>query len=263
MNIVLIDDEYMASEYLSLIINGLKQGHVLHPFNDPLKAIEYIKSNHTDMVFCDVEMPGINGIEAAERIHQIDPNIRICFTTGYEQYAFSAFKVNACGYLLKPYSEEEVVKEIEKTNKVLSINSNQHVVIRTFGNFDVFVDGKLMNFTRVRAKECLAVLTDRKGGFVSNNEMMAYIFQDEEVTESLKSNYRNIISSLMASLKEYAIEDIIIKIKGGLALDVNKVDCDYFDFLAGSTQAINQFTGEYMTNYSWAEGTLSYLLNRQ
>ena len=64
-----------------------------------------------------------------------------------------------------------------------------------------------------------------------------------------------IISSLRSTLREVGLENILIKTWNNLALDVNKVKCDAYDFEKGDLVAINSFRGEYMSNYSWAEFT--------
>jgi len=84
------------------------------------------------------------------------------------------------------------------------------------------------------------------------------LWEDELYDRKVKNKTTTIISSLRSTLREHGIEDILIKTWNNLALDVNKVKCDAYDFEQGDLVAINSFRGEYMSNYSWAEFTAGH-----
>jgi len=263
MKIVLIDDDQLQIEIFTMFVGDVADSELV-TFNNPIKALEYIIKNPVDVVFCDIEMPNINGIETAKQIKQINPDISIVFETSHEEFALNAFDLDAIGYLVKPFTKSDILTKIEKARRIIPKpqKESKRVNVRTFGNFDIFVDGNLLTFPRAKAKEFLAVLVDRKGGLVSTNEMISYLFEDEEITESLKSNYRNIRCALQAVLAEHNIDNIVTFTKGGASLNSKEIDCDYYEFLKGNEEARSSFTGEYMTNYSWSEDTLAYLLNQ-
>lgn len=260
MDIIAVDDERLPLEGLVQTINKVCNGNKVTGFNNPFEALEHIKNHKTDVAFLDIEMFGMNGIELAKKCKENNPNLNIIFVTGYSEYAIDAFNVRASGYLLKPATEEAVKNELE--NLRIPYKCKKRIYIQTFGNFELFVDNKPVLFSRGQAKELLAFLVDRKGSGASTSEIASVLWEDKEYTRSIKNQIQHIIAYLMQTLKEVNAQDIIIRSWNNIAVDKNKFDCDYYDFLNGNTKAINAFTGEYMNNYTWAEFTTGYLENK-
>ena len=99
-------------EQVNLLV-GFLQGceeygefHIIHS-SDPEAFFETMKTDRPDLVFLDIDMKGINGIELGEKIRQLYENIVIVYITGYEKYAFKAFQLRAFHYLLKPLTAEQ------------------------------------------------------------------------------------------------------------------------------------------------------------
>jgi len=123
-SVVLIDDEVHCTEILELLLG---ENHpdlsVDGKFNDPFKALEYLKRNPADLVFMDIEMPGMGGFELLGNLDQFQ--FDVVFVTAYDQYAVRAFNYSAISYLLKPVDQEELDLAIsrwkEKKQKVLSM----------------------------------------------------------------------------------------------------------------------------------------------
>ena len=114
MRIYVIDDEptvLMASE--QIIRRALPDAEVT-AFLSAAKALETLNntSEPLDVCFCDIEMPGINGLEFALRLKQISPETKIIFVTAYSEYALEAFRIHANGYILKPMNAVRVLEEI-------------------------------------------------------------------------------------------------------------------------------------------------------
>lgn len=88
------------------------------------------------------------------------------------------------------------------------------------------------------------------------NEQIAYALWEEQPYDAKRRNIiSTIVSSLKNTLKQYGIEDILIKSWGHLSVDTSKFRCDAYDFERWDAVAVNSFHGEYMVNYSWAEFT--------
>lgn len=133
------------------------------------------------------------------------------------------------------------------------------VSIRTFGYFDVFVGDKPIAFRNKKAKELFAILVDRRGGFVTSAEAIAYLWEDEVVTPVTLSRYRKVALRLKNTLEEYGIGDVVETIDGTRRIVMEKVKCDLYDYLTGKEAYAQLFKGSYLTNYSWGENTLAEL----
>lgn len=129
-------------------------------------------------------------------------------------------------------------------------------VIHTFNFFDVFVDNEPVVFHSEKAKELLALLVDRRGGFVSSVEAITYLWPGEGVYKTTLARYRKYAMRLKNTLEEYGIQDIVEVTKRGLRRIVpERIDCDYYRYLSGAEGFRNIYTGSYLARYGWAEGT--------
>lgn len=136
----------------------------------------------------------------------------------------------------------------------------KRVYIRTFGFFDVFVDGKALSFHSAKAKELLALLVDRRGGFVTSAEVIGNLWEDEDANKVTRARCRKIAMRLLNELREHGVDDIVESAGNGARRIVpEKVDCDLFDYLAGKPEGLALFRGSYLANYSWGEYTLAEL----
>ena len=133
------------------------------------------------------------------------------------------------------------------------------VRIRTFGYFDVFVDEKPIAFRNEKSKELLALLVDRRGGFVSSDEAIGFLWENEPANSVTLARYRKVALRLKNLLEEYGISDIMESVNGKRRIDTEKVQCDLYDYLTGQEEYAQLFKGSYLTNYSWGETTLAEL----
>lgn len=144
----------------------------------------------------------------------------------------------------------------EGTSRSADREIHQRIFARTFGNFDLFVDRKPVVFSRKPAKELLAYLIDKRGATVSRKEMAAVIFEDDGYNRSTQSYLTKLLNDMNESLKAVNADQIVQKESGMYFVDINAFACDAYDYLDGIPEAMNRFRGEYMLQYSWAEGTL-------
>lgn len=134
------------------------------------------------------------------------------------------------------------------------------VVIRTFGYFDVFVEGKPIAFRSQKAKELFALLVDRRGGYVSSEEAISFLWEDEPVSSVTLARYRKVALRLKNILEEYGIVDVVESVDGKRRIVTDKVKCDLYDYLSGKEEYAQIFKGNYLSNYSWSENTLAELM---
>ena len=137
---VAIDDEQLMLYALLKAVKASDDIEDVAGFTNCDEALDWIEINTPDVAFLDINLRGINGIGMAEKITALHPECKIVFCTGYEEYAVSAFKIHASGYLLKPVSAEDVQKEIDviKGRKI----EKGILKARCFGNFDVSCNGE-------------------------------------------------------------------------------------------------------------------------
>ena len=138
-------------------------------------------------------------------------------------------------------------------------DTSPRVRIKTFGNFDIFLDGKLISFHRSRAKEVLAYLVDRQGSGATRGEIFAVLWEDDDYSRSKQKQLDVIIRSLKQTLEDYGISDILEIIRGELRVVPERVDCDLYRFFEGDESAVGSYRGEYMSMYSWAMMTEAYI----
>lgn len=137
------------------------------------------------------------------------------------------------------------------------------ILIRTFGNFDVFVDGKAIHFPSKKAKEFLAILVDRRGGFVTSNEAISLLWEDACAGERANGRFRKAVMDLRRTLDEYEIGELLIRINQESRIDIGCIECDLYQYLEERDKYRKLFQGEYMSNYSWGESTLGGLMNEE
>ncbi len=255
MRIMAVDDEILALEDFEDTCKEIGITDEIVKFNNPLDALSFAAVNKVDIAFLDIEMPIIKGIDLAKRIKAVSPNVRVIFATSYPNYALEAFSADAIDYVMKPYEPVAIKKAYDKALLVKDVVAQNHVFIKTFGYFDVFVDGKSVSFTSAKSKELLAVLVDRNGGVISTEQAIAILWEGRKYDETVQSLFRKVLKALRTSLEEAGIQDILIDNRNQRSIDKSKFACDYYDFLENGKSDRVKFFGKYMEQYSWAKDT--------
>ena len=258
MKIICVDDEKLVLELTMSLCRELPEKPEVVGFTKARDTLEWLGSNHADIALLDINIPDMNGLELARKIKELNENTAIIFLTGYSEHAVDAFKLHASGYLLKPVNPKSLAKEIEYAYGTLNIKYNaprKNIEIRTFGYFDVFVNGEAIKFAHERSKELLAYLVDRNGRSVTRANAFSALYEDREYDRSMQKQFDVILRSMRQTLVKYGIEDILELGKGKMRVVTEKCDCDLYRFYNGDTEAKNSYHGEYMSNYSWASTT--------
>lgn len=133
------------------------------------------------------------------------------------------------------------------------------VSIRTFGYFDVFVGEKPIAFRNKKAKELFALLVDRRGGYITSEEAISFLWEDDPVNPVTLSRYRKVALRLKNTLEEYGISHVMETVDGKRRIVTEKVQCDLYLYLSGEEEYAQLFKGSYLNNYSWGENTLAEL----
>ena len=109
-----VDDERLAVERLRRLLQATGRVAVAGSATEPEAALDYLRANDVDVLFLDIQMPGLTGFELLERLER--PPI-VIFTTAYDRYALDAFAVNSVDYLLKPIEAERLARALDKLER--------------------------------------------------------------------------------------------------------------------------------------------------
>ena len=260
MYVLAVDDERIMLKELTTELEQVFPCANIQGFLNPEEAERWAVQLAQDWktlsyAFLDIRMRGMSGIELARRLKILHPATVLIFCTAYTEYAFDAIGMYAKGYLMKPISAADIVRTLDEMvydwRKSLEVQK-QNFWIKTFGNFEVFVDGHPLVFEREKAKEMLAYLVDRAGASVTTEQLAVVLWEDRPYDRTLKNYVSTILGSLRRTLREVGKEDILIKTRNHLSVDPEKIKCDAYDYEKGIVSAVNSFRGEYMVNYSWA-----------
>ena len=182
MRIICIDDEKLILELTVSMCRELPQKPEVRGFNNSADALAYIRNYKVDIAIMDINMPDMSGIIMAAKMKEINKNVAIIFLTGYSEYALDAISMHASGYLMKPVSSERLKEEIDYAIENIELHKynpkNTNIFVRTFGRFDVLLDGEPISFQRSRSKELLAYLVDRHGSFVSRVTAFSILWEN-------------------------------------------------------------------------------------
>jgi two-component system, LytTR family, response regulator len=115
MRAFLVDDEALALKRLSRMLAATGRVEIVGSGTDPVEAVEAVLSTKPDVLFLDIEMPGMTGFEMLARL---EPQPVIVFTTAYDRYALQAFGVNSIDYLLKPIEQAQLDRALDKIERM-------------------------------------------------------------------------------------------------------------------------------------------------
>ncbi len=182
LSAVIVDDEQLARDELSYLLKSVDDIEVVAQGRNGLEAINLIKEFSPDLLFLDVQMPGLDGFGVIKKM--LDKKIplpQIVFATAFDQYAVKAFEVNAVDYILKPFDKKRVSQAIEKARKKVNVSSpetdrldtlvkllesqrpqNSKVLLRTAGRL-LLVDQKDVCFASIEDGIISVVATTLEG----------------------------------------------------------------------------------------------------
>ena len=274
MTVVAVDDEEISLMCLEAVLDSMDDVDKVLTFSNAEDTIDYFKTGKADAAFLDIQLylsgGTLNGLMLAAKIKELCPDCHVVFVTSCPEYAVDAFKLHVSGYIVKPVTREAARKELDYIIMEKRAASNARgfieekeeepkVRVQCFGNFEVFWKNKPVVFQLSKAKELFAYLVHRKGASVSMAELAAVLFEDKEDCLSVQSQIRNLVASMRKTFSSLGCPDLFNKSRGYISIKTDLINCDYYSFMNGDSDAINEYSGEYMAQYSWAEFTVGYL----
>src|ERR1700759_97673 len=130
MTALIVDDERLAREELKYLLDSAGGVEVIAQGENGIEAVHLIHTHHPDVVFLDVQMPGLDGFAVLKKLlerEEADRMPQIIFATAFDQYAVRAFDVNAIDYLLKPFDRARVMQALDRARQRLQDDENPAV----------------------------------------------------------------------------------------------------------------------------------------
>lgn len=261
MKILAVDDERLALRLLTDTVQQVLPQAEIFAFSKPSEALTCAAENTCEIAFLDIQMRTMTGLELARRLKEQQPQINIIFVTGYDEYAGAAMKLHASGYLEKPVTEEKLRAELaELRHPIVQEQTGALLRVSCFGSFEVYTpDGVPLHFDRAKAKECFAYLVSRCGASCSIRGLAGVLFEDQPYNTRQAAYTRTILASMTKALRAVGAEAVLHKSYNAISLDTQLIDCDYYRFRRGENAVVNQYQGEFMSQYSWAEFITGYM----
>jgi two-component system response regulator LytT len=125
INTIIVDDERLARDELAFLLKGFPEVNVVAQGKNGLEAVALVKEHDPDLVFLDVQMPGLDGFGVIKKL--VERKLRmpqIVFATAYDHYALQAFEVSAVDYVLKPFDKARVAKAVERAKKMVDAHTS-------------------------------------------------------------------------------------------------------------------------------------------
>lgn len=219
LRIAIVDDEpIVADEIRNIVISFFREQGKTIDISCFSSGDEIISSHQKyDLVFLDIQMPGINGIETADMLKKKYSKLNIVFVTGHLEYAFDAYRVHPSGFLSKPVDEDAIRRELEDLRYPMI---EEPTVTVQCSPFAIFVGGEPFDFISVQTKELFAYLVYKNGAICSNEELIDVFFGGEM---SKKGRLRQLIMDMRNSIEKYSNYEIFVKKYGRVGIDPNAV----------------------------------------
>ncbi|WP_446897318.1 response regulator [Clostridium sp. LBM24168] len=266
MKAIIVEDEKPILKLMKMFINRNKYLKVIGEFTDSREALDNILKLLPDVVFVDVEMPYINGMELARQVKNFDENIQIVFVTAYEKYALQAFEVDAVNYILKPITEEDLnatVKRLLKNynrGKSISEQARKNEIL-CLGGFKVYGNSgnEIMKWSTSKVQELFAYFICNRGDETDKWNLCDMLWPNSP-PKNAEHNLYSTIYRLKNVLKNAGIHNSMVYYKNGkYSVDFTEFGCDAWDFenfIESHPKADSKNISSYVDAINLYRGTL-------
>src|SRR5690625_37966 len=280
VKVILIDDEEKALAYFEYQLNQVAQFEIVGKFTNPLEGKQAINDLDVDLVFLDIQIPEMNGMELAERLLEKQPSLPIVFVTAYDEYAIQAFELNALDYLLKPVSKARLLKTVKRIQKE-QMKSHSQLVVKDHLKLHLFQQVELyykendnqtiipITWRTAKAEQLFLYLLHHRGQLVNKAFLVELLWSTFDYERGFQQLYTTIYY-IRQTLKDVSMFFTIKSMGDDYMLQVNHVEIDVEVFetivnlnmdLSEKTiqdyeKALTLYRGDYLEKYDyiWAEG---------
>ena len=262
MKTILVDDDPLGMEGFCIECASLTDLEVVGKFTSSLDALAYAQKNPVDFALLDIDMPGMNGFALYDALKAIREDMLLVFVTAHSRYAVEAIRKKADYVVFKPYQRQEVEDVLQRI-RLLQKRQQKQIFCRCFGRFDLVVNGNSVIFTSSKAKELLALCVYRQGAPVAASEIIDKLWPDYTGSVGSCSTFRFTVMQLVDTLKKHGVQNLFGRAKSICYVKKDLFSCDYYDFLQNDANAICEFQGIFMEEYSWAEAGMYELQEKK
>lgn len=231
IKVAIIDDEQLAVDNLVFFLKQFPALEVVGAVTEVDELFKCLEENEVQLIFMDIEMPEMSGLELASKVTEDYKDIEIIFATAYNQYAIQAFDLNAIDYILKPLSYARIEKTVNKILKRIPRKKEKEVFIKCLGGFDIIINDQIIPFKLSKAKEVLAYLIQNNGKSMGWMTIADDIWPDTYDDKKLMNNFHVASFSLRTFLAENNIADIYDYSRNVYRVDTTKFACDYLQLI--------------------------------
>ena len=197
----LVDDESLALERLSRLLAATKRVEIAGSTTDPAAALNDLRSNDVDVLFLDIQMPGLNGFQLLE---ELDRDVPVIFTTAYDKYAIDAFTVNSIDYLLKPIDPERLSRALDKVERFAGHpRPDVRALARELALRLAEASGSQASLSRIPAAPKLERIASRVGEKTTLLEVLriTHFFSKDKLTFAVTNGREHAIDMTLAELE--------------------------------------------------------------
>lgn len=222
-------------------------------FGNSLPALAAARSREIDVAVLDTKLTELSGIDFGQYLQDLYPYINLIYLSEDKELGYAALNQHASGYLLKPASRDNLQRELDDLRHPAVQKNQKRLFAQTFGNFELFADGKPVAFKYTKTKEIVALLINNRGAQTTNGEIIATLWEDDGDPEKKASYLSNLRQDLQNTFTKLKLNGIILKQRGSLAIAKDRIECDLYDWLENKLNSKYQYLGDYMNQYSWPE----------
>ncbi|MDD2442515.1 MAG: response regulator [Clostridiaceae bacterium] len=235
LHVIAVDDEPAALKWFSRIAANHPNLVVGGLFSSAAKAVAYAHDHEVDAAFLDVEMPEMIGLDLARELQAINPEIRIVFITGHSQYAISAFRVRAFGYLLKPLDPDEFAEQVGHLVKLslprMREPDSRRLQVTCFGQFTVRqTEGDAaIRWKTAKAEELFALLVYYQGRSRARDILIDQLWPQLD-PDKAANLFRVTCTYIRSALNDLGFTNIVDRELDGYRVNTALLDCDLYRF---------------------------------
>jgi len=128
MKCIIVDDEPFALNLIRDYVQKTPYLELVNLFSNPFKALDFLRNNHVDLIFLDINMPELTGIQL---LKSLSYQPKVIFTTAYPEYGAESYEYDAIDYLLKPIKYERFLKAVNKVHELVNVSKRENLQIST------------------------------------------------------------------------------------------------------------------------------------